>query len=274
MTTDQNHPSTAIPESDDESLPVLDVPAPAPQRRWTVLLRWLLLIPQFLVVWALGIVAFFVTIAGWLAALFTGRLPDRIFQFLSSVLAYTTRVHASAAVLVDRYPPFSLTAPDYPVRIEVRPTPLNRLAVLFRLFLVIPAAIVASLLQSGWAAVSWVFWLVTLVLGRLPAPLYGATAAVVRYNMRLSAYAYLLTPAYPKHLFGEARPAASAPVHSSVHASAPAEEATRSGTRPLVLDTTAKVLLVLILLLGVAGHIVNATTDYGPNHRNGYSFTP
>lgn len=261
MTTDRIHPSVAVSGDGGEWLPVLDVPAPGPQRRWTVLLRWLLLIPQFVVVWVLGVAAFFVTIVGWFAALFTGRLPDGIFQFLSSVLAYTTRVRASAALLVDRYPPFSLAAPDYLVQIEVRPTPLNRLAVLFRLFLVIPAAIVASLLQSGWAAVSWVFWIVTLVLGRLPEPLYGATAAVARYNLRLNAYAYLLTPAYPKRLFGDA----AAP------GSALAEEAAPSGTRPLVLDTTAKVLVVLFLLLGLAGQLVSATTDYGPSRNDNYA---
>ncbi|GHD17958.1 hypothetical protein GCM10010334_80260 [Streptomyces finlayi] len=232
-------------------------------------MRWLLLIPQFIVVWALGIAAFFVTIVGWFAALFTGRLPEGIFQFLSSVLAYTTRVHASAALLVDSYPPFSLAAPRYPVQIEVRPTALNRLAVLFRLFLLIPAAIIAGLLQSGWAAVSWMFWLVTLVLGRQPAPLYGATAAVARYNLRLNAYAYLLTPAYPKRLFGEA----ALPVSASAPSSHPAEGTTPSGTRPLILDTGAKVLLVLILLLGLAGQIVSATTTYGHDHRDGYSVT-
>ncbi|GAA3135900.1 DUF4389 domain-containing protein [Streptomyces rectiviolaceus] len=239
----------AVPDSGggSEWLPVLDVPAPGRQRRWTVLLRWLLLIPQFVVYAVLSVLAFFVTIVGWFAALFTGRLPDGIFRFLRSVLAYATRVNASATLLVDRYPPFSFSAPQHPVQIEVRPTPLNRLAVFFRLILMIPAVIVSSLLQSGWYAISWVFWLITLVLGRLPEPLYTATAAVARYTMRLDAYAHLLTPAYPKRLFGDE------PV--------PAQDV-RSGTRPLLLDTAAKVLVVLFLLLGLAGHTVNASVDY------------
>ncbi|MEU6763844.1 DUF4389 domain-containing protein [Streptomyces sp. NPDC046853] len=233
---------------DGEWLPILDVPPPGRQRRWTVLLRWLLLLPQFVVYVVLSAVAFFVTIAGWFAALFTGRLPDGIYRFLSSVLAYTTRVNASATLLVDQYPPFSFSAPQYPVQIDVRPTPLNRLAVFFRLILMIPAAIVSSLLQSGWYAISWVFWLITLILGRLPGPLYAATAAVVRYSMRLHAYTCMLTPAYPKKLFGDEQvPAADV----------------RSGTRPLVLDTAATVLIVLFLLLGLAGHAVNSTVDYG-----------
>ncbi|MFI0976337.1 DUF4389 domain-containing protein [Streptomyces sp. NPDC021093] len=261
MTTQWNQrPVTGSDDDGGEWLPVLDVPAPGQQRRWTVLLRWLLLIPQFVVVWALGIAAFFVTIVGWFAALFTGRLPDGIFQFLGSVLAYTTRVHASAALLVDHYPPFSFAAPEYPVQIEVRPTPLNRLAVLFRLILMIPVAIVGSLLQSGWLALGWVFWLITLVLGRLPAPLYAATAAVARYTLRLNAYTSLLTPAYPKRLFGDAP--------------TPTKEAAPSGTRPLLLDTAAKVLVVLFLLLGAAGQTVNATTAYGADNSDATANVP
>ncbi|MGW8327547.1 DUF4389 domain-containing protein [Streptomyces sp. NPDC055897] len=245
MTTGWDQRPTTSAEH-GEWLPVLDIPAPGRQRRWTVLLRWLLLLPQFVVIVLLGLAAFFVTIAGWFAALFTGRLPDGIFRFLSSVLAYSTRVNASAMLLVDSYPPFSFSAPRYPVRIEVCPTPLNRAAVFFRLILMIPAMIVSSLLQSGWYAMCWVFWLITLVLGRLPAPLYAATAAVTRYAMRFNAYASLLSPAYPKRLFGDA-PATAEDVHS--------------GTRPLLLDTAAKVLVVLFLLLGLAGHITNATVE-------------
>ena len=39
-------------QADTEFLPALDIPAPATQRRWTVLLRLLLLIPQFIVLYA------------------------------------------------------------------------------------------------------------------------------------------------------------------------------------------------------------------------------
>ncbi|MFI8786121.1 DUF4389 domain-containing protein [Streptomyces sp. NPDC055105] len=244
-------PATGAGGSGAEWLPALDVPAPERQRRWTVLLRWLLLIPQFVVLFLLAVAAFFVVIAGWFAALFMGRLPDGIFSFLGSVVAYETRVNASATLLVDRYPPFAFSAPQYPVQIELRATPLNRLAVFFRLILLIPAAIVATLVRSGWVTLSWVFWLIALILGRLPAPLYAATAAVVRYSLRLNAYTLLLTPAYPKRLFGDE------PV--------PAEEV-HSGTRPLLLDTAAKVLVVLFLLLGLVGQIANSTVDYDSDY--------
>ncbi|HEY9371104.1 DUF4389 domain-containing protein [Streptomyces sp.] len=237
--------------------PALDVPAPGRQRRWTVLLRWLLLLPQFIVVALLSLAAFFVTIAGWFSALVLGRLPDPIASFLGSVLAYQTRVSASSTLLVDRYPPFAFDAPEYPVQIELRRTPLNRLAVFFRLILVIPAAIISSLAMSGWFTICWVFWLIGIILGRLPEPVFGATAAVVRYRMRLSAYMMLLTPVYPKGILGD-EPASAA-------------EQAYSATRPLVLDTAAKVLVWVFLLLGLAGHLTSGTVDYDTDYDTDYA---
>ncbi|MEU0970510.1 DUF4389 domain-containing protein [Streptomyces sp. NPDC005917] len=236
--------------------PALDIPAPGPQRRWTVLLRWLLLIPQYIVLCLLGIAAFFVAVAGWFAALVLGRLPDSVASFLGKYLAYDTRVAASSMLLVDRYPPFALSAPDYPVQIELRPTTLNRLAVLFRLILMIPAAVIANLAATGWFAVSWIFWIIGIVLGRLPGPVFGATAAVARYRMRFGAYTSMLTPVYPKGLLGD-QPAAKA------------EEA-RSATRPLVLDTTAKALIWVFLAIGLVIQVVSRTTaDYDGHDDNG-----
>ena len=48
----------------------------APQSRLTVLIRLLMAIPHFVVLWALAIAAYVVVIIGWFGALFTGRLPS------------------------------------------------------------------------------------------------------------------------------------------------------------------------------------------------------
>ncbi|WP_328890865.1 DUF4389 domain-containing protein [Streptomyces sp. NBC_00316] len=231
-----------------EWLPVLDLIEPPRQRRLTVLLRLLLLIPHFVVLFFLHIAAFFTAIAGWFAALVMGRLPEPVFRFLAGYLGYHVRVNASMMMLIDRYPPFALTPPsDYPVLIEVRPTALNRLAVFFRLILMIPAAVVQGLASTGWWALSFVWWLITLILGRMPEPLFEATAATLRYHMRFYAYFMMLTPAYPKGFFGDE--ALSVPEHQ-----------TRSATRPLVMSGAGKALLVLFLILGVAADITTSTT--------------
>lgn len=232
----------------DEFRPVLDIIEPGRQRRLTVLVRLLLLIPHFVVLFCLHIAAFFTVIVGWFAALVLGRLPGPVFRFLAGVLGYDMRVSASQMLLIDRYPPFALAPPsDYPVQIDVRPTGLNRLAVLFRIFLMVPAAIVQSLAVYGWWVLAVVWWLITLILGRMPRPLFEATAATLRYRMRFSAYATMLTPAYPKGLFGDDGLAMS-------------QGHSRSATRPLVMSDAAKWLVVLFLVLGVAGHVTTSVT--------------
>ncbi|MFF2659895.1 DUF4389 domain-containing protein [Kitasatospora sp. NPDC058032] len=229
-----------------EWLPPLDLPAPGPQNRLTVLLRLLLLIPQFIVVWALSVVAFFVTVVGWFGALVLGRLPGFAADYLSAYLPYETRVTSSLLLTHDRYPPFAFRTPDYPVRVELRPGELNRLAVLFRLVLVIPAAVVQGLLFAGWWVVGWISWLVVLILGRMPQPLFEATAAVLRYRMRYLAYLMMLTPAYPKQLFGdEPGSEPGGPV---------------SATRPLVLSGAGRGLLVAFLLLGLLSSATGSIT--------------
>lgn len=229
-----------------EWLPALDLPEPGRQRRLTVFFRLLLLIPQLLVVIVLRIAMCLVTIVGWFAALFMGRLPRPLFDFLAGALAYDTRVNASAMLLVDRYPPFAWNPPaDHPVRIEVRPTPLNRIAVLFRLILMIPAAIVQGLVMSGWWTLCLIWWLITLVLGEMPRSLFEASAAALRYRIRYDAYAMMLTPAYPKRFFGD---------QSSVGPNEPVH----SATRPLMVGGLGTALLILFLIAGLAGSVASS----------------
>jgi hypothetical protein len=228
-----------------EFLPVLDVPAPERQRRLTVFFRWLILIPHFIVVWVLSIAAFFVVIAGWFAALLTAQLPAPIARYLANFLGYDTRLTVSLFLMVDRYPPFSLRQPpEYPVRVEVRPGQLNRAAVFFRLILMIPAAIITGLLGAGWLALAFFIWLWTLITARLPQPLFEAHGALVRYRMRFIAYSLMLTSAYPKRLFGDP----------------PTEEPPESATRPLLVGTAGKVLLVAFLVLGLGADISSSVT--------------
>ncbi len=108
---------------------------PAPQNRLTVLVRIILAIPHLVVLWALGIAAEVALIICWFAALFLGRLPEGLGGFLTGYLRWLVRVQAYLFLLTDRYPPFELGEADYPVQILLRPGPLNRLAVLFRIIL-------------------------------------------------------------------------------------------------------------------------------------------
>jgi hypothetical protein len=77
--------------------------------RWLPLVKWLLAIPHYVVLFFLGIGAVFAVIWSWFAILFTGQYPQGAFNFVVGVGRWNLRVAAYAFLLItDRYPPFSL----------------------------------------------------------------------------------------------------------------------------------------------------------------------
>ena len=177
---------------------------PASQNRLTVLVRIILAIPQLVVLWVLSIAAEVVVIVCWFAALILGRLPEGMAGFLAGYLRWAARVQAYLLLLTDDYPPFELGDARYAVHVQIRPGPLNRLAVFFRFVLAIPAYIVAALVIWGMQTiVLFVTWLIVLIAGRMPRPLHEAYAAGLRYYVRFLGYVFLLTATYPGGLFGD-----------------------------------------------------------------------
>ncbi len=242
--------------------------------RVSVAFRLLLLLPQAVVLSVLLLVGLVAVVLGWFAALVLGRLPEPIARYLCHLTRYTTRVYAYGWLLTDRYPPFGFSAEDYPVQVELAPGRLNRLAVLFRLVLAIPASILAGLVVAGWSVAAFFIWLLVLVAGRVPTSLFDATTAVLRYNMRTTAYTWLVTAAYPGGLFGD-RPvptASPAPAAGPGAADAPQEAAPDAARLPgppeglepptpprglLVLSAGARRLVILFLVLGILQYVAS-----------------
>jgi len=79
-------------------------------QRGMPLVKWLLAIPHYIVLFFLGIGAFFAVVFAWFAILFTGRYPRELFDFVVGVHRWWLRVAAYAFVLTtDQYPPFRLS---------------------------------------------------------------------------------------------------------------------------------------------------------------------
>jgi Domain of unknown function (DUF4389) len=179
-------------------LPLIDGLPPL-QPRWTILIRILLVIPQFIVLFFVGIGVFFVAIAAWFTALFTGRVPEGMAAFFQSYVRWSARVGSYVELLSAEYPPFDgQPNPAYPVDVEFPPlTDLNRAAVFFRIIIAIPGYAMGTFLSTGLFALIFPFWICALVLGRLPDPVYRAVGTVTRFQVRLQAYMLLVTPEYP-----------------------------------------------------------------------------
>jgi hypothetical protein len=88
----------------------IDVADPAgPRDRLAVGLRILLAIPHFIVLFFVLLAWCFTTIAAWFMILFTGTYPPGLYEFGVGALRWRLRVEAYLLLMVDEYPPFSLT---------------------------------------------------------------------------------------------------------------------------------------------------------------------
>ncbi len=118
--------SDRYPSTDERQWVQLDLPYPDVKRdlnRWLPLVKWLLAIPHYIVLFFLYVATIVVVIVAWFAILFTGRYPRGIFDFVEGVIRWHNRVVGYAFILVtDSYPPFSMSQRDAPPSAPERPT--------------------------------------------------------------------------------------------------------------------------------------------------------
>ena len=101
------YPSTDEEQAVHLSLTYPD--APRELNRWLPLVKWLLAIPHYVVLFFVGIAAIFCVVVAWFAILFTGRYPRGLFDFVVGTMRWGLRVSAYAFLLTtDRYPPFGM----------------------------------------------------------------------------------------------------------------------------------------------------------------------
>ena len=98
------------PSTDEHQSVHLDFAYPDAQHdlnRWLPLVKWLLAIPHYIVLFFLWLAALVCIVIAWFAIVFTGRYPRGVFDFVEGVMRWNNRVIGYAVTLVtDRYPPF------------------------------------------------------------------------------------------------------------------------------------------------------------------------
>jgi hypothetical protein len=103
------YPATDEDQSVHLTVPYPDVPNDL--NRWLPLVKWLLAIPHYIVLFFLFIGAIVAAIVAWFAILFTGRFPRGLFDYMVGVGRWENRVVAYAFIMTtDEYPPFRLSA--------------------------------------------------------------------------------------------------------------------------------------------------------------------
>jgi hypothetical protein len=166
--------------------------------RLTVLFRLLLAVPH--IVWFLLwlVAASVAALVAWVAALATGRVPGSLHRFLAAFLRYGQHVGAFLYLVGEKFPGFVGREGSYGVDVEIAPPERqSRWTILFRLFLAVPAALLAAALGGVLFVVAVLGWFYAIVRGRMPDGLRDLGASCLRYSTQTYAYAYLLTDRYP-----------------------------------------------------------------------------
>ncbi|MQA82894.1 MAG: DUF4389 domain-containing protein [Streptosporangiales bacterium] len=192
--------------------------------RWLWLVKWLLALPHFIVLFFLWIAFLAVSVIAFFAILVSEQYPRGLFDFNVGVLRWSWRVayYAYGALGTDRYPPFSLDEePDYPARLYVDyPERLSRGLVLVKWWLLaIPHYLITGLFVGGAAfggrvsdvagdAYTWsgpgligllvFFAAVALAFtAHYPRGIFDLIVGLNRWVYRVAGYAALMTDRYP-----------------------------------------------------------------------------
>ncbi|WP_422935133.1 DUF4389 domain-containing protein [Sinomonas sp. P47F7] len=134
-----------------------------------------------------------------LMILFRQKYPRWWFDWNLQLLRLVNRLAAYLLLLDDHYP---ATDDEQAVRLDLRypdaRVDLNRWLPLVKWFLAIPHYIVLAFLFVGAVVAAVIAWFAIIFTGRYPRGLFNFVVGVMRWNVRVVAYAgILVTDAYP-----------------------------------------------------------------------------
>ena len=167
-------------------------------------------IPHGIILFALSIAAWVVSLAAFVVILFTGRYPKSLFDFAVAYQRWNLRVMAYAGpfmgnFMVDKYPPFSFEEePDDPVILRVEyPETLSRPHAVLKLLLGwlyvgIPHGIILLFYGIALLIALFVVWFIILFTGRFPEAVFRFAEGYMRWGTRVNLYLAFATDKYPK----------------------------------------------------------------------------
>ncbi len=208
----------------------VEIDGPAPQNRWKVAFRLILVLPALVLAavlagggggggggrgqqddgsyaWTSTTVSVAVTVAilAWFAILVRGRMPRGFRDLQAYVLRYGAQAWGYLLLLTDRYPDSNPEAPR-----PVQPPPphsvnltltddgqRSRLTVFFRLLLAFPHFVWLILWGILAVLVAIPAWFIVLFAGRMPNGLHRFYTALLRYQAHVFAFLLVVTNPFP-----------------------------------------------------------------------------
>jgi hypothetical protein len=174
--------------------------------RLTAFFRLLLALPHFvwITIWTYSM--FLVIPFQWLWVIAAGHMEPDVHGYMGRFVRYHVHLYAYVFMLANPWPKPS-GREGYPVDMELDPPERqNRLTVIFRLILVIPAYVFMIVLNTVLYVIGFLGWFASLVLGRIPKGMRDLGAYCLRYQTQTYAYLLLLTPRYPSLAGSEPQP--------------------------------------------------------------------
>jgi len=177
------------------------------------MVRWILLIPHFIVMILLAIVAAIQLLVAWIPVLILGRFPGWGYRWIGGLLAYSQRVQAYSMLMTSTYPPFALESEDYPITVRYdEGVRINRLwgipiiGHIVRFIVLIPHFILIWLLAIIAGFVMLFVWAPVLIFGRQADLVYTLVGGLYRWQLRTVAYLFMMVDRYPPFSLGEDDP--------------------------------------------------------------------
>jgi hypothetical protein len=168
------------------------------RRRLVVLLRAILFVPHYVVIAVWTLLAAPAVAIAWLALLIEGRLPAWLDRFIAAYVRYLGQAIGWLYLLSGRYPD-PLHTREHPFAVEIAERQRQRrLVTLFRLPLVFPAVVLASVFGVVLSLAAFAAWFTGLALGRTTAGLQELGTFCLRYELETLAYLLLVCPCYPR----------------------------------------------------------------------------
>ena len=174
-------------------------------------IKALLAIPHFFILYFVSIGAWFASWFGYWGIALNGSLSPGIARFLHNFLGWQLRITAWMASWRDEYPTFAMEQPDYAARVVITEPTLERkrgLAVAGIIFfvkaiLLLPHIIVLYFILIAAGIAGWVAYWVVAFTGVYPDGIFNFVLGTLRWSVRMNAWQFSLTDAYPPFTLNE-----------------------------------------------------------------------
>jgi hypothetical protein len=176
------------------------------------LARGILLIPHLFALYFVGIVNSIIHYGAWFPVISNGQYPDWAYNWTSGYLRWGVRIMAYFYGLTDQYPPFAINSENdgYPIQVAFQ-VPQNPgkffaipvVGIFARIILLIPHMIALYVLFLVNALIHLAAWFPVISSGQYPDWAYNWTTGTMRWYVRLGAYFFGFSDAYPPFSMSE-----------------------------------------------------------------------